>query len=403
MLRLIISVLLLGLFSGCDLIDSGPKKNPEPRISHLDIEASELLSVAGNLIPIEISVTGKLDNGEQAQIGTSYTLYSNGEVVSTPKKFSSEVPGYYRIHAEYEGISSDTLLIEVRRQQKLTEVEFNIIFHIVHDGEEIGDGYNVSQDVIDNQLNKLRQVFSNESLSYTPNSTPAAMSFKLATVNPKGEELEEPGINRIQRPGTEYSILFEDWMWDHYWDPDFYINVWIGDTKNGYSWGIYPRLSCDSNLGGLECTDDETPLSIEGIALELDNLWEGNWVFPHEVGHYFGLFHVFGPTACDSDTDFASDTKVYDREVYESGSQSTNRTSCSGQNFVSYNVMDYWNQPKGGRDITHDQVDRIRYVIERGRFRASQDPETGQPRTMTPPKEKTEKVLPKFHHNKIAQ
>lgn len=368
-------ILLLVIISGCDLFDNSPKRDPGPKIEKLEIHASDLFTVAGSKKPVTITVNARLTNGDVVSPGGSYSLFANGQELSTPGKFSSGIPGLFSLHAEYEGIYSDTLLINVRTKREYADAEFTIIFHVVHDGEEQGEGYNIPADVVSRQLEMLRQVFSNSDLNYTPNSVSPAMNFKLALSDPEGNELEEPGINRIQRPGEDYSILFEDWMWDHYWDPDHFINVWIGDTKNGYSWGIYPSLRCDSNLGGLRCTDEEYPSKIEGIALELSNLWEGNWVFPHEMGHFFGLFHVFSPAGCISDMDYADDTKNYDRQVYESGSGGNTRKSCDGDSYVSYNVMDYWSQPEGGRDLTYDQVERMRYVVERGRFRASGTPD----------------------------
>lgn len=389
-----LSCLILFCITGCDLFDNNPKPE-KPVLKSLSIKASNLYTVAGSTIPIKIKVEGRLDN-EAAVINPDYQLYLDDELLLNKEEFSSEISGFYNLFAESEGIRSDTLQIEVRRAIQYEPKEFNVIFHIVHDGEELGEGYNISKERINYQMDLLKAVFENPNLNFTTNSMHPAMFFKLASVDPTGNTLSEKGINRIQRPSQDHSILFEEWMWDHYWDPDYYINVWVGETKNGFSWGIYPELRCDSNLWGLGCTDAEEPATIQGIALELSNLWEGSWVFPHEVGHIFGLFHVFGPDKCFSDPDLVNDTPYYDRDAYifhldpNNSNQHVLRKPCNdslSESYTSYNVMDYHYQPEEGRDLTYDQVERMRYVVERGRFRASKNPETGTPKVMIKPEE----------------
>jgi hypothetical protein len=159
----------------------------------------------------------------------------------------------------------------------------------------------------------------------------------------------------------------------------------VGDTKNGYSWGIYPEFACSSpNIPeGLGCTTETEVHRLEGIALELDNLYTENWVFPHEMGHVFGLFHIFSGAECDRDVDFCEDTQQYDRTAYEVAPSQHTRTSCTGQEFVSYNVMDYWQQLNGVRDLTYDQVQRIRSVVDNGLWRGSKNLSEGSPRDMS--------------------
>ena len=391
---LFIALISLALYS-CNIFDNKPKTNPTPKLELISLKASNLYTIVGSEIPIKLSISGKLENGITA-LGFDYTLYVNDKETTILDSFSYDEPGFYEIYAESDGVRSDTLQIEVRRTVQYEPKEFNIIFHIVHDGEEIGEGYNISSDRIDYQMSILKAVFEKQDLSFTTNSTHPAMFFKLANVDPEGNSLPEPGINRVQRPSQDHSILFEDWMWDYYWDPDYYINVWVGNTKNGFSWGIYPDLKCGFQLVGLGCTDSEEPATIQGIALELSNLWEGSWVFPHEMGHIFGLFHVFGPDNCSYDPDFVHDTPFYDRDAYifhldpNNSNQHILRKPCNeslSESYTSYNIMDYHYQPEEGRDLTYDQVERMRFVVDRGRFRASKDPETATPRAMIKPEE----------------
>lgn len=103
----------------------------------------------------------------------------------------------------------------------------------------------------------------------------------------------------------------------------------------------------------------------------------------HELGHYFGLLHVFGedPTRgmdSNKDTDFCNDTPTYNRSKYLRELQEyqwehpkfttddinkwlTRTNSITKENFVSDNIMDYYWTKRN--KFTQEQVARIRYVL----------------------------------------
>ena len=362
-----------------------PPTPTEPALTGIELTTNAEYTVTDNPRPVQLEVTGIWDDGSQSRLN-DYSILVNGEDRGKLLNFMSEEAGSFNLQATVEGQESAAKTIVVRPALNLETKTFTVIFHIVHDGEPVGTGYNIEASRIDYQMDLLARTFERHN-RYTPNSTMPMMKFELATIDPDGNNLSEPGINRLQRPSPEASILFQDWMWDHYWDPEYYINVWVGDTQNGYSWGIYPSMSCDNDepLAGLGCADLDTPQQLEGIALELDNLWQENWVFPHEMGHVFGLFHVFEGHECSHDVDHCADTEQYSRAVYESGADVVTREACSGRTFTSYNIMDYWRQPNGQRDLSYDQVLRIRQVIEKGNFRGQKSLAEGTPRKMERP------------------
>lgn len=380
-LGLILSMMSLMNCGSDDEQPPAPKQDPS--LKSIQFTADAAFTITGHPKPVKLNIRGIYDNGANRAI-SDYDVLVNGESEGKLSAFSSDEEGIYQLKVVSGELESETLAIRVRPALELETKTFRIIFHIVHDGEEVGTGYNISADRIDYQMSLLEKTFERP-VNVTPNSFQPMMDFELATVDPDGNVLAEPGINRLQRPNQDASVLFQDWMWDHYWDPDYYINVWVGDTKNGYSWGIYPDLDCQSpvSMEGLACSDADFPTRIEGIALELDNLWEENWVFPHEMGHVFGLFHIFSGSECDTDVDFCADTHQYDRQAYEGNQTGVERVSCDGQEFTSYNVMDYWNQPRGIRDLSYDQVVRMRTVIDHGKWRGSKSLSDGTPRDMS--------------------
>lgn len=378
-------IVMLGMASALSCgSDDGEVPQPEqPVAASLELIISEKYTVAGHAKPLLLSLKAMDTNGNEL-INPSYSVLVNGEDKGRLSTFKSPIPGRFELQAVVGAVESNVVYAEVREQQVYQSKKIRVIFHIVHDGEPLGTGYNISQDRIAYQMGLLEKVFE-QSSNLTPNSSLPNIDFELAGIDPEGNELSEPGINRLQRPDQSASVLFEDWMWNHYWDPDYYINVWVGDTKNGYSWGIYPEFSCAEPTApeGLSCTTAMDVHRLEGIALELNNLYDENWVFPHEMGHVFGLFHIFSGSECSTDVDFCKDTRQYDRVAYESTSTAHIRTSCTGDEFISYNVMDYWQQLNGARDLTYDQVQRIRAVVDNGLWRAGKSLSEGTPRDMS--------------------
>ena len=370
---------LLPLLCSCDLFS----KDDDPKLEQLQLQISSNYLTTGKVDRISLEVSGRNDDGSFVP-APEYSLLLNGEDQGQVTSFNLSESGMYEVWAQNGSISSAKDTIYVREDTTYEHHEYHVIFHIVHDGEEIGQGYNLSQQAIDYQMSLLSNVFEDPDISLTENSVYPHLSFKLATIDPDGNTLNEPGIHRLERPTANSTVLFENWMWDTYWDPDYYINIWVGDTQTGYSWGIYPTIDCGADqLDGIFCTSENDPQELEGVALEKDNLWEGNWVLPHEIGHYLGLFHVFA-SVCTGDPDYLKDTRFYNRTSYENSAGSNRRTPCGGGiEYTSYNIMDYWNQPLGGRDLSFDQRSRIRHIVEFGKFRARLNPETGSPRDMS--------------------
>lgn len=364
--------------------DDGEAPRPEiPVVSGLELTVSESFTVAGHNKPVLLTIKATDSKGSE-MFNPTYSILVDGEDKGQISAFKSDESGSFELKAVSGQVESNAITVHVRENKTYEAKSYRVIFHIVHDGEPLGQGYNIPANRIDYQMGLLEKVFE-QSSNLTPNSALPNIDFELATTDPEGNLLAEPGINRFQRPDQSASILFQDWMWDHYWDPDYYINVWVGDTKNGYSWGIYPEFACtDTEIPeGLGCTSSADVHRLEGIALELDNLYTENWVFPHEMGHVFGLFHIFSGSECETDVDFCEDTHQYNRDVYEGAPTAHVRTSCQGKEFISYNVMDYWQQLNGARDLSYDQVERIRAVVDRGLWRGSKSLQDGTPRDMS--------------------
>lgn len=169
------------------------------------------------------------------------------------------------------------------------------------------------------------------------------------------------------------------------WDPERYINIWVVDYvyADYDGWRIdlagYAQFPTDTDLEGL----DMDGLSFtDGVVINhrcfgsVDIYPEGTYhntnnrgrTTTHELGHFFGLRHIWGDGDCDVD-DFCDDTPV--AAEANSGCE-TGTDTCPdsfGQDMIE-NYMDYTND--ACKNIfTEDQKARITAVMEQAPRRAS--------------------------------
>ncbi|MFO0322781.1 MAG: T9SS type A sorting domain-containing protein [Bacteroidota bacterium] len=205
-----------------------------------------------------------------------------------------------------------------------------IIFHIIHTGQSVGVGYNISATRINGQIDRLNADFRKLNTDLTTHLTQPAflaasadveINFCAAIINPLGASLSEPGIDRI-------NAVSKGWNSPPYvslgndienvikpasiWDPTKYFNVWVlnfNDGTLGYAQypsvpiGIFPII----DLGG-----ESYPSNTDGVVLDYlaTGITSGRYnlgrTLVHEAGHWLGLLHTNGDSNCGDD--FVSDT-----------------------------------------------------------------------------------------------
>jgi hypothetical protein len=254
-----------------------------------------------------------------------------------------------------------------------------IVFHVMHSGTAVGSGLNVSTDLINAQLQQLNDDFRRTSGTSGFNTNPVGadleIEFCMAAVDPDGNVLVEPGIDRInapsiglQNPGYTVGYIDNQVKPITIWDPERYVNVWITPI-NLFFFNVlgYAQFPSASGLAGLNA--NEGAAATDGVVVSTETV--GSVAFPnpsggavgggrtltHELGHFFGLRHIWGDGGCNAD-DFCLDTP--ESNGSNSGCQAGS-VSCGSIDMVE-NYMDYSNDACMNI-FTQDQKARVDAVL----------------------------------------
>jgi hypothetical protein len=260
-----------------------------------------------------------------------------------------------------------------RNEQVILQVP--VVFHIIHNGEPIGIGGNLLKSRIDRQLEILNEDFNrlNEDASETLEefqSVAASLEIEFVYAKQSPDGFETDGIVRVPGSQTNYSYQERDILSsESYWPAEDYLNIWVADLAGGsLGWAEFPV----SNLEGLEAASNNR--LIDGVTLDYVFVGENpesptfeskGRTATHEMGHFFGLRHIWGDGRCSID-DFCEDTP---QASSSSIGCNLSKTTCESLDMVQ-NFMDYTNDACMNI-FTNDQKSRVRTVIENSPRRRS--------------------------------
>ncbi len=231
-------------------------------------------------------------------------------------------------------------------------VTIPIIVHVVHNGEAVGTGRNISQAQVQSQILTLNEDFRRQPRTRGFNDSPVGadieIEFCLAAVDRQGRTMAEPGIDRYNGSRATWGRDAIEGVLkpSTFWDPDKYFNVWVLDFDSADRLLGYAQFPSQSNLQGIPT---ESPASTDGVVVtyrSFGNSEKGNFpnmqapynlgrTMTHEVGHWLGLRHIWGDANCGND--FVDDTP---NQASESRGCQIGRVSCGSTNMVQ-NYMDY--------------------------------------------------------------
>jgi PKD repeat protein len=257
-----------------------------------------------------------------------------------------------------------------------TVVTIPIVVHVIHNGEPVGSGLNISKAQIQAQIEVLNEDFRRKTGTPGFNTNPVGadieVEFCLSPVDENGKALTESGIDRYNggksswtREEIEGSLKSTT-----IWNPNLFYNIWTvkfgGTSSNLLGYAQFPD---QSGLSGLNETGG--PASTDGVVIQYSSFGSvDKGTFPvmqapynkgrtlsHETGHWLGLRHIWGDGNCADD--FVSDTPP--AASASSGCQ-VGRFSCGDTNMVE-NYMDYSNDACMNI-FTQGQKTRMQAVVE---------------------------------------
>ncbi|MBS1653002.1 MAG: T9SS type A sorting domain-containing protein [Bacteroidetes bacterium] len=316
---------------------------------------------------------------------------------------------------------------------KTTASTYNIpvVVHVIHTGQAVGTYPNIQQGQVNSQIQVLNADFAGTGMGSSSLPAPFAavkantgINFCLATKNPTGGVLPEPGIDRVnannitaslgsfpsKNPGnSSYNspTTFQNFI-DGYikpntiWDPTRYMNVWVTD-EYGFTTGTGAGLLGYATFPAL--TGTTMPGLSGGGTATTDGFWACAYVFgsktifpsgtydpsntyvygrtaTHEIGHWVGLRHIWGDAGQCGASDYCNDTPPqkggtaspagcnYGCPTYPSQPNTctqgafTNTNGDMFQNFMDYtddNCMSLF---------TNDQSTRIQTAMNFGTYRS---------------------------------
>ncbi len=260
-------------------------------------------------------------------------------------------------------------------------LQIPLVVHIVHTGEAIGVGSNISMSQIITAIDTLNARFRN--LQGT--SVDTQIEFVLAKQDPNGNatngvvRVDGSSVPLYSTQGIKFGSVNlganqRDVKSLSRWPNTQYYNIWVVNTINaGTNWAgfAYRPYSNPKDDGTVV---RHTAFGTSGTATAPTNV--GN-VLTHELGHAFDLYHTFegdnDGTQCPSITNGCGrgiGDCVVDTEPHIRGSGCSSGTnSCNGGSSlddINANFMNY-TSPACQHKFTNGQSARMRAAIHTGR------------------------------------
>ena len=260
-------------------------------------------------------------------------------------------------------------------QSNNQSITIPVIFHVIHNGEQVGATPNLSSTYINAQIAQLNLDFANLTGSSYPQAADTGIQFCAAKIDPNGNCLAEAGINRVDRnslglasPPHTTTYFNSSIQPLTQWNPEHYFNVWIGSLPNGFLGAAQlpeaTYLAGINNNNGLAITDGciIDYKSIGSVTVPNPNSTDFNLgrTLTHEVGHWLGLRHIWGDGGCNLD-DYCNDTPSQGNS--SAGCPIGNDTCPDPGLDMVENFMDYSNDACM-HTFTEDQRDRMLVTLD---------------------------------------
>jgi PKD repeat protein len=260
-----------------------------------------------------------------------------------------------------------------------------VVVHVIHNGENVGSGTNISQAQINSQISVLNADFAGTGLNV--GNVPSAFStlvadcqitFCAALKDPSGNVLAEPGIHRVNRstagftapPYSNTSYIDGTIKPATVWSPSNYLNMWVLNLGGGLlGYATFPGGTGLTGLSGFgTATTDGVVIGYNyfGNTGNVSAPYNKGRTATHEVGHWLGLRHIWGDSNCGSD--FCTDTPTQQSANY--GCPNYPNPSCNNTSDMHMNFMDYTDDACMYM-FTPNQKTRVQTAMANGTYRSN--------------------------------
>jgi hypothetical protein len=258
-----------------------------------------------------------------------------------------------------------------------------VVMHVLHLGETVGTGINISDAQIQSSINNLNDFYRGQTAG---SSLDFGVEFILAKRDPSNNATD--GINRIDASSlagySDHGVNVQNSNGASYsdivalsnWPQTDYFNIWIvseldgnngGNGYQGYAYFYYESGNHGSVM--MASVFGYDPGNTNGWGLNSNG---DNGTVVHELGHYFHLHHTFqgdgDGSVCPADNTVGTDSDGCDDTVPHKRETSTCPTvnSCNnsenwGNNNTINNIMSYYNCTDR---MTGNQKTRVRAAME---------------------------------------
>jgi hypothetical protein len=223
---------------------------------------------------------------------------------------------YYQLQLKkYPAIASTQLQIEkLIKSKQLTDkiygsgsdgpnlkvINIPVVVHVVFNAtiQNISDEQIRSQiEILNNDFRRLNADSVNTPGHFKSLASDCHFTFTLANVDPNG--FATTGIIRKQTGRSGFAmddaIKSSGSGGDNAWDSDKYLNIWVGNLSNSI-------LGYSSPVGGPKETDGIViKYTAFGTIGAVAAPYNKGRTAVHEIGHWLGLFHIWGDQVCGDD------------------------------------------------------------------------------------------------------
>jgi hypothetical protein len=285
--------------------------------------------------------------------------------------YTDEISHYYKqqnatiaqeiTHTEF--VIQQYIQQQIHNNSVRNTITIPVVVHVIHDGDAIGVSENISEAQILSQIEVLNKDYRkiNADTVNTPGifkslAADIEIEFCLAQRDPNGNPTT--GIIRHNFGQSNYNeIALENTVKPQtIWDRNNYLNVYTARLG-----GDIAGILGYSSQPGFAATTDAVVVGFQyfGTTGNIQAPFNKGRTATHEVGHWLGLFHIWGQVGGCSDDDNVSDTPVSDQPYY--GCPNFPQTSCSSSDMFM-NYMDYTNDACMNL-FTAGQKQRMRAVL----------------------------------------